>query len=438
MAFSTVPAPLYTLYQQRDGFSQLMITIIFAAYALGVMLSLFLAGHLSDLFGRRRMLLIAMGINVGVAVLFIFSSSVVELLAARAICGVAVGIATGTATAYLAELHGVGRPGEGRERSDVLSSATPMLGLGAGALVAGVLAQYVAWPLQTSYVVFVGLFIVAIIGVQATPETVVRRGVAYQMRRIKLPQESRARFLAASGTALASFAVTALFSSVAPGFIAQTLDISSKAVAGMVTCIVFSAGAVAPVFLMRATLYRLLKTGFICMIAGLAVLVAGVWFAHFALFLIGGIIAGAACGILFKGCVSTVVSLAQPAVRGEALAGLFLMAYIGLSVPIVTLGIAAQYTTTDRALMLFAVVFICIVAAVHRRLLAPARAEAYARKESKGGKHFSMAKPNPNRRTSSHAGPSSSRPTGRPAVVMPAGSVKPGMPATDAGLVLRI
>ncbi|WP_121159953.1 hypothetical protein [Micromonospora pisi] len=46
MAYSTVPTPPWSLYQERDGFSTLAITFAFAAYAAGVVISLFLAGHL--------------------------------------------------------------------------------------------------------------------------------------------------------------------------------------------------------------------------------------------------------------------------------------------------------------------------------------------------------------------------------------------------------
>src|SRR5260370_602805 len=35
MAFSTIPAPLYVLYQARDHFGALLVTVIFAAYAVG-------------------------------------------------------------------------------------------------------------------------------------------------------------------------------------------------------------------------------------------------------------------------------------------------------------------------------------------------------------------------------------------------------------------
>src|SRR5579875_2610001 len=53
MAFSTLPTPLYGLYQARDQFSSFVVTVVFAVYALGVIASLILAGHVSDWVGRR-------------------------------------------------------------------------------------------------------------------------------------------------------------------------------------------------------------------------------------------------------------------------------------------------------------------------------------------------------------------------------------------------
>lgn len=53
MAYSTVPTPLYPLYQELDGFPVSVVTVVFAAYAVGVVASLFLLGHVSDWMGRR-------------------------------------------------------------------------------------------------------------------------------------------------------------------------------------------------------------------------------------------------------------------------------------------------------------------------------------------------------------------------------------------------
>jgi hypothetical protein len=54
MALGTVPSPLYSVYRARDHFSLFIVTVAFAVYSVGVIVALLLAGHLSDLYGRRR------------------------------------------------------------------------------------------------------------------------------------------------------------------------------------------------------------------------------------------------------------------------------------------------------------------------------------------------------------------------------------------------
>ena len=54
---SAIPTPLYPLYQHSFGFSGLMLTVIFALYVVGTLAVLILAGNLSDLTGRRPVLL---------------------------------------------------------------------------------------------------------------------------------------------------------------------------------------------------------------------------------------------------------------------------------------------------------------------------------------------------------------------------------------------
>ena len=80
MGFSAVPTPLYVLYQQRDHFSNLMITVVYAVYAVGVIGSLFLAGHLSDWTGRRRIFVPALIANVASGVIFILAPGLAGLI----------------------------------------------------------------------------------------------------------------------------------------------------------------------------------------------------------------------------------------------------------------------------------------------------------------------------------------------------------------------
>src|SRR6476659_3295032 len=109
MAFSGVPSPLYGLYRARDHFSLFMVTVIYAVYAVGVIGALLLAGHLSDWYGRRRLLLPALGLAIVSAIVFVASKSLSGLIAARLIDGISVGMVVPAATAYLTELHAIGR-----------------------------------------------------------------------------------------------------------------------------------------------------------------------------------------------------------------------------------------------------------------------------------------------------------------------------------------
>src|ERR1700758_2186381 len=142
IAFSALPAPLYVLYQARDHFSTFLITVIFAAYAVGVVASLFLAGHLSDWAGRRRMVLLAVLTNMISGLMFLLWPATAGLIVARVVSGVSVGMLTATATAYLNELHAAARPGAGTIRSEVVATAANLGGIGLGPLLAGLLAQY--------------------------------------------------------------------------------------------------------------------------------------------------------------------------------------------------------------------------------------------------------------------------------------------------------
>jgi MFS family permease len=172
MAFSTVPAPLYAIYRQRDGFSTFMITVVFAAYAVGVIGSLFLAGHTSDWLGRRRLLLAAIAAESVAAALFLFLTALPWLILARVVTGIGVGLITATATAQMGELHAVARPGTGRKRADRVSVAANMGGLALGPLIAGLFAEYVAHPLVVPYAVFLVVLLIAALTVLVVPETV--------------------------------------------------------------------------------------------------------------------------------------------------------------------------------------------------------------------------------------------------------------------------
>jgi predicted MFS family arabinose efflux permease len=358
LAYNAVPAPLYSIYQQRDGFSSLTLTVIFSAYAVGVVLSLFTVGHLSDWHGRRRPFVVSLLLCIASGVVFLLWRDLPGLIVGRFIGGLGVGAVTATATAWLGELHAAARPGVSARRAQVVSTAANLGGIGVGPLVAGVLAQWVVDPLTIPYLVAIAAMVIGLAGVLSAPETrePARPRPAYRPQRVSVPAHARNRYVAAAVGAAMAFAVFGLFTSLAPAFLAGPLHHPSHALAGATAFAVFAAAVVSQSLLIRQTARTVMAGGIAVMIAGMAVLVISVWLStpNLALFLAGGVITGAGAGALFKGVVTTIVAVSAPDSRAEALAGMFLAGYVGLTVPVVALGIMTQSLTLKLSLLIFA------------------------------------------------------------------------------------
>jgi MFS family permease len=373
MAFSTVPTPLYVLYQRRDGFSTLMITVIFAAYGIGVIASLFLAGHVSDWVGRRRALVPAILVSVVSGLIFLVWPALPGLLVARVLNGFSVGVVTPTATAYLSELHSGARPGAPSRRAEVVATAANLGGLGCGALIAGLLAEVAPDPLRLPYLVFVALMVLGAVAVTLVIETgeAPVPPPAYRPQRVSVPAASRAPYFAAAVGALVSFSALGLFTSLAPTFLAKTLHHTSHALAGLTVFAVFGAGALLQSILSRQPTRSSLLTGAVALPIGLGLVVLAVWLPSpsLAAFLAGGAVTGAGMGVLFKGILSAVIAMAPAEQRAEALAGIFLAGYIGLTLPAVGMGVALRYTEPKWALLCFGTVVMAATVVSARALL---------------------------------------------------------------------
>jgi MFS family permease len=374
MALGTVPSPLYGLYRARDHFSLFTVTVIYAVYAVGVIGALLLAGHLSDLYGRRRLLLVSLGLAITSAVVFVVSQSLQGLLVARLISGISIGIVASTATAYLAELHAIGHPQAAAARAQLTASAVNVGGLAVGALVAGLLAQWVAHPLTLPYLVFGAALVLGAIGVALAPETreTPEPRPRYRSQRLSVPQVDRSRYFAAALSTFMAFAANGLFAGLAGLFLADTLGHPSLALAGAVLCAMFGAGVVAQFLTAAWPVTRVLAAGMAAIVVGIGLAVLAVWLRppSLALFIAGGAPIGAGSGAIFKGAVGTVMSISPPDRIAESLTGVFLSAYVGISLPVVGAGIAlARHVSPKDTLLGFAIVVTVGIAASAFELL---------------------------------------------------------------------
>jgi MFS family permease len=364
MAYSAVPAPLYVLY----GFSSLTITLVFSAYAVGVVGGLFLGGHVSDWYGRRTVLVPALGVALVSGIFFVFFRDAVALAVGRFINGVSVGAVTATATAWLQELY-TGPP----RRAQAVALGANLGGLGLGPLAAGALAEWVASPQTVPYVVSLAVIALGLVLICFAPETrePLRPRPAYRPQRVSVPPADRAVFFAACAAAAIAFAGFGLFTSLAPSFLAGTLHHGSRALAGAAACAVFAASVAAQLATGARSPRQVLAGGLVAELIGLALVVTAVWLPSPSLwmFLLGGAVSGAGGGLLFKGALGTVAALASDEDRAEVLAGLFLGGYLGLSVPVIGLGVLTQELSPRASLLVFAALMAAALLAASPALL---------------------------------------------------------------------
>lgn len=164
---STLPTPIYVIYRQQFHFSEITLTLIYAAYVIGTVATMFFLGRLSDQIGRRPVVLSSLGIAVAGAVTFLFANATTWLFPARILSGLAIALASGASTAWIVELQ----TEKDTTFATQITIGANLLGLGLGPFIAGLLAEYAQWPLRLCYVVFLLLLMPTVIFIWMSQET---------------------------------------------------------------------------------------------------------------------------------------------------------------------------------------------------------------------------------------------------------------------------
>ncbi|MEW2419472.1 MFS transporter [Streptomyces nigra] len=361
MAGTTLPTPLYGLYREEIGFSQFLITVIFAVYAVGVIVALLLAGNFSDVLGRRPIIFTALVLSVLSALCFLFEDGLPLLFVGRVFSGFAAGLLSGAATAAVTELA---RPDE-RARAAFAATAANMGGLGCGPLLAGVLAEYAPHPLRLPFLVHIGMLAVAMVLVAALPESVHRPVPRPPLRPegMVVPPRTRSVFVPAGLASFAGFSVLGLFTAVAPSFAAQYLGVDNLAVAGAIVLTVFLAST-AGQLMGRTGPGRALPLGCAILIAGCVLIGTSLLAESLVVLIAGAAVAGIGQGMSFRASVAGVARAAPDEQRGATISALFVAAYVGISLPVVGIGALSVPLGLRSAGLIFVGCVIVVAAAV--------------------------------------------------------------------------
>ncbi|HEY6888192.1 MAG TPA: MFS transporter [Solirubrobacter sp.] len=333
---SGTPSPLYGTYRELWGFSPVVLTLIYATYAFGVLAALLLAGRISDEIGRRPVLLTALATLMATSVLFMLADSTAWLFIARGIQGIATGLALGAASAALLDLHPKRNPAAVGLTNGVASAG----GMGLGILISAFLVQFAPAPRVLPYVVLFVLFAIAFVGALLMPEPVEAQGrPRLTPQRPSIPPVVRRPFFLAALAVISSGSIGGLFISLGPALAAQLLHTDNHLVTGLGVFALAASGAVAQLVFGRTAPWMGTAIGSLALAAGMLAIVLAASTETTALFWIGAIVGGAGFGVAFLGGLRALSTAIPPQHRAEVMSAFYIVAYLAISVPAIIAGV---------------------------------------------------------------------------------------------------
>ncbi|MFG6665735.1 MFS transporter [Halomonas sp. HNIBRBA4712] len=360
MMGTTLPTPLYPIYQDEMGFSHLMVTVIFAVYAVGVISALLITGRWSDQLGRRPLLFAGLVLSGVSDVVFWQADGLGSLLVGRVLSGLSAGIFTGTATIAVMELA----PRRWGNTSTLIATAANMGGLGLGPILAGVLATLFAAPLMLPFGVHFVLVLIAVACIWRAPEMVDRpEHIKLPLQKPKIPREVRSVFIPSAIAAFAGFMVCGFYTAAAPSFLGQELGYTNHALVGGVAGLLFIASTVGQMLQGRLPEASRLPTGCGVLFVGVLIVAWGIADETLTGFVLGAIVAGIGQGVAFRAGLGAVSAASSKENKSAVVSTFFVIAYVAISLPVVGIGLMGTVAGQQATALTFdlIVAVLCLV-----------------------------------------------------------------------------
>src|SRR3990167_3157094 len=345
LAASTAPTPLYHLYQEHLQFSAATLTLIFGVYAISLLAALLTVGSLSDYLGRKPVIFTAVALNMLAMLLFINADSVAWLISARVLQGFATGMATAALGAALLDTD--------RQQGPLVNSVAPLLGMAAGAMGCGLLAEFAPLPLQLTFWVLLAMFGLQALYVWRLPESVsAQRGALAALRpTLHVPIQARRALWVVLPINTAAWALGGFYASLAPSLVRTATGSTSNLIGGATVAVLTVTGALMIYTLRSRPADKVLRVGASILPVGVALILLAVHSASLPLFFIGTLVAGCGFGASFLGALRSVVPLALPHERAGLMSAFYVLSYLAFCLPSLLAGNLTRafglVTTTD-------------------------------------------------------------------------------------------
>lgn len=334
-----LPSPLYPGYQRTFGYDDLVMTLLFATFALVSGPALLLCGPAADLVGHRPVLRLSVLLAAAGSLCFLLATGPAWLFAGRVGQALALGAATGAAQALIT-WH---RSPTARIGGPLLAGLAFSAGTAVGPLASGVLARYVPGPLVTPYVLHLVLLAWVWHRLQRTvPEPARRAQRRWRPTRPHIPPQVRALFCVAGLNGFLAWAVVGIYLALVPALLQRTLHSDNPALTGGVLAGVLAWSLLSQLAGARCTAHTAQLLG-VAALFGSLLLLAATGAGSLPATLVPALLAGAGHGLAFSGAARSVDARTPAGCRAGVGAALYLLFYLGSGVPAVAVGLLTSW-----------------------------------------------------------------------------------------------
>jgi MFS family permease len=339
VAYGTnVSTPFLVVYKERLDLGQSATMAIFTVYVLGIMGTLVVAGPLSDRFGRRALVIPFTLVSALASVIMIFGrDEFLLLLVGRFLLGVVSGAVFGVGAAWLQELMGE----KNLSKAAIVATAATFAGFGFGPPISAFIYSVGDNGLIVPFALHAGLTALFVPVLLTVPETVSPNSNSIQPR-LGVPVEARGLFLKVIVPAAAMvFVFPSSAFALFPVLVSDAIGGAEVWVAGIVGALTAWAGMLARPLVSRLGARKALPIGMAMGACGYLLGTVAFGTDAWQLLLPAAVLLGGAAGTLTAGALGMLSEIAEPETRGALNSTFYLLAYVGMAMPIFITSLAA-------------------------------------------------------------------------------------------------
>ncbi|MCF9034302.1 MFS transporter [Acinetobacter nectaris] len=362
MLGTTLPTAIYPIYQAEQHITSFTITLIFATYALGVIIALLTMGGWSDQLGRKPILFLGLIFSMISALFFTFGHSVGLWLIARLFSGFSAGLYASTATVMILEIA----PKNWSKVATLIASGANILGLGLGPLIGGIIVESLPNPEIMPYIIHLLLSIFTICLLYFIPESQPKAPqIHLTIQRLALPNEVKNIFVPVSIAGFSGFMVMGFYSSIIPSILNHIFEVHHAVQIGLTIFILFFASVLGQMSEPFITKEKREFVGCYALLLGLLPFTLCIYFKNFILLCIATALCGWGQGLSFRACLVNLAQHSPKEYKAAITSSFFVIIYLGMSIPVIGMGILNQFVTLKTATLTYlGTVFIILTTAI--------------------------------------------------------------------------